>query len=153
MSGFGTCLRYRYGSAYGSGSREPELAGAANELQLRVHAELRVHAGEVRLDRPLADEQRLRDLLRAHPGRGKPGDLTLAARQRTRPERAGRRAPPGAPQAPQPFEPPAPAPPPPPPPEDPAPPPEPPPRLGPLSRRQRPAERVVGPREMRRPAG
>src|SRR5262249_12812260 len=99
MSGFGTCLRYRYGSAYGSGSREPELAGAADELQLRVNAELRVHAGEMRLDRPLADEQRLRDLLRAHPGRGEAGALPLAARQRTRPERGGRRAPPRAPEA------------------------------------------------------
>src|SRR5207302_20602 len=47
-------LRCGYGSWYGFGSREAELAGAAHELQLGIHAQLGVNAGEVGLDRPLA---------------------------------------------------------------------------------------------------
>ena len=53
------------------------------------------------LDRPLADEQRPRDLLGGHAAGGQPGHFPLPAGQRARSQRRGGCPPPAAVQAPQ----------------------------------------------------
>ena len=86
-AGFGSRLRDEYGIRYGLCSRKPQLPGPAYQLKLGVDAELRVDAGQVALDGAFPHEQRPGDLPRAHPGRGQPRDLALAAGERAGPER------------------------------------------------------------------
>src|SRR5205814_210726 len=72
-------LPYKYGADL---LIESELRRAPDELQLRVHAELRVRVREMSLDRSLADEQPVRDLARRQSVCCEPSDLPFAAAQR-----------------------------------------------------------------------
>src|SRR5512132_2534937 len=75
---------------YGSGLLiQRQFGGAARELELRAHAQLRVDVGEVRLDGAFSDEEAFTDLAGCAALRRQPGDLPLTRAQSGQTESRG----------------------------------------------------------------